>query len=264
MAELQHYGMKGMKWGVRRTPAQLGHSKTKKRPYRRTPQKLVEKGAKLKAELASDVIGRKITRSQAIPRGQSSGELFLQKGEKVQHISGIPFHSIRSGQLYVTADESDNAMYEAYLGAKLKRAGFEPRKVVLELKTDLKAPSSKNQYKIFSNFIKENRGQVETDIKKWLSNKGKDPVVAKAKKDLYDQFINSLEHPSASQKRFYNVLKENGYNAVLDEHDITGSWMQSQRPLIVMDTLNSIGSFKVSNLDTEDFQKALEKLIRSL
>lgn len=27
--ELEHFGIKGMKWGVRRTPAQLGHRKEK-------------------------------------------------------------------------------------------------------------------------------------------------------------------------------------------------------------------------------------------
>ncbi len=30
MAELEHYGIKGMKWGVRRTPEQLGHKSLKK------------------------------------------------------------------------------------------------------------------------------------------------------------------------------------------------------------------------------------------
>lgn len=30
-SELYHYGVKGMKWGVRRTPEQLGHNPTKKK-----------------------------------------------------------------------------------------------------------------------------------------------------------------------------------------------------------------------------------------
>lgn len=204
-----------------------------------------------------------MTKSQAIPRGHSSGETTLRKGEKVQHISGVPFTKLRSGQLYVSADQSDNDMYEAYLGAKLKRAGFSPKKVVLELKTDLKAPSSKGQYQIFKEFAKDNRSQIETDVKNWLSKKGKVPTVSKDMKELYDQFINSVESTSESQKRFYSILKQKGYNAVLDEHDVTGSWMQAQRPLIIMDAVNTIGSFKVSELEAQDMQKALDRLIRS-
>lgn len=41
--ELQHYGIKGMKWGVRRTPEQLGYAKANVSPYRTTPKRLVEK-----------------------------------------------------------------------------------------------------------------------------------------------------------------------------------------------------------------------------
>ena len=37
-AELIHYGVKGMKWGVRRTPAQLGH--------RRKPKKIAKRSRK--------------------------------------------------------------------------------------------------------------------------------------------------------------------------------------------------------------------------
>lgn len=261
--ELQHYGVKGMKWGIRRTPEELGHVRSQDSPYRSTPRKLIEKGAKLKSELAETIIGKDVTRSQVIPRRHISKETSLKKGDKVQHISGVPFSKVQPGQLYVSANAKDNAMYEAYLGAKLKRAGFDPKRVVLELKTDLKAPSSKGQYKMFKEFVKSNRAQVESDIRKWLINKGKDPDVRSDLKELYDQFINSVETTSESQKQFYSMLRRKGYNAVLDEHDITGSWMQAERPLIIMDTMNTIGSVTVSDLDVKDFQVALDKLIRS-
>lgn len=34
--EIYHYGIKGMKWGIRRTPEELGHYTSSKRPYRST------------------------------------------------------------------------------------------------------------------------------------------------------------------------------------------------------------------------------------
>lgn len=263
MAELEHYGIKGMKWGVRRTPEQLGYKKSKSSPYRKTPKRLVEKGATLKTELAKSILDRSVTKSQVVPRNQDSSEVSLPKGSKVQHISGVPFTKAKAGQLYVTADQNDNDMYTAFLGAKLKRAGFDPKKVVMDLKEDIRAPSSKEQYKIFSSFLKQNQQEVESDVRDWLSSKGKDSTVATNKKDLYDQFINSAERSSNSRSKFYDTLKQKGYNAVLDEHDITGSWMQSQKPLIIMDTMSTIGNVKVTDLDVSDMQKALDRLIRS-
>lgn len=263
MNELQHYGVKGMKWGVRRTPEQLGHISAKSRPYRSTPKKLVQKGLDLKQDLAKNQLGRNVSKSQILARNRDSGETSLKKGDKVRHVSGIPFDKMKSGQLYVTATKYDDDMYAAYLGSKLKRAGFNPKQVVINLKTDLKAPSSKDQYKIFNQFLKENRKQVESDIGDWLSSKGKDQTAATGKKDIYDQFINAAERPSKSQKKFYDELKKRGYNAVLDEHDITGSWMQAQKPLIIMDTLSTLGNFKVSDLTENSMREALDRVVKS-
>lgn len=260
--DVLHYGIKGMKWGVRRTPEQLGHISKSNRPYRKTSKKLVDKGADLKIELAKDIIGRTITKSQAVPRNQDSGETNIKSGDKVYHVTGIPIEGLKSNQLYVSKDNKDNDMYAAYLGAKLKRAGFNPQQAILTLKTDLKAPSSKQQYKLFSDFFKNNKALVIRDIETWLRSKGKDSIIGKNEKDIYDQFINSVEGRSQSQKKFYDLLKSKGYNALIDEHDITGSWMQSQRPLIIMDTLHTIGDVDVKDLTVSEMKLALDRLIK--
>lgn len=79
---------------------------------------------------------------------------------------------------------------------------------------------------------------------------------------LYNLFANSIEKSSASQKLFYDELKKNGYNAVVDEHDITGSWMQGRKPLIIMDVLSVVGNINVSTLSIEKMKTALDELMK--
>lgn len=259
---LQHYGVKGMKWGVRRTPEQLGHRSASSRPYKRTSKHLVEKGVSTKQQLAKDVLGRDLGYSEIRRRKQDSGPTDIKKGSKVQHISGVPFNKLNKGQLYVTAMEGDNHLYESFLGMRLLNKGFDPKKIVLELKEDISAPSSKQQYKMFKDFASKNREQIEKDVTAWAKSKNKDIPSMSKNEDLYEHFMNSIEKASSSQKAFYAYLKKSGYNAVLDEHDITGSWMQGEKPLIIMNPLSSIGSIKVEDLTPQSMEKALDAWLK--
>lgn len=268
MADLEHHGILGQKWGIRRyqnkdgTFTAAGKKRYSDSPYRSTPKQLVDKGITTKQNLSKEIFGKDFSRSQLTPRGRDSGAVVLKKGQTVQHISGVKFDKVKPGQLYVTANPKDDDMYTSFLGSRLLSKGFDPQKVVMELKTDLKAPSSREQYKIFQSFLKENRNQIESDISDWLKEKGKDSSVKSDTKELYDQFINAAERSSISQKEFYKTLKSKGYNAVIDEHDITGSWMQAQKPLIIMDTMNTIGNISVEKLDVNDMLAALDRLMK--
>ena len=71
-SELYHYGVKGMKWGVRRTPEQLGHIR-----------KGIEKSAKssiIKEAIASGTVKKEINKekqSRHTLHGHSAGRSYL-------------------------------------------------------------------------------------------------------------------------------------------------------------------------------------------
>lgn len=237
--ELYHYGVKRRSgrypWG------------SGKKPYQGDP--IVKKGVRKKKELAKN-IGVDLKNYQTNQNRPMGEAVNLKKGDKVQHI-GVNFSGKRKGQMYVTALETDNKLYEAFLSLNLLSKGYEPKKVTLTLSEDLKSPERKEQKKIFDSFYSQNKEQVDKDLKKWASEKNKKLA------DVYDDFMNSLEKSSNSQKMFYDELRKRGYNAVLDEHDIEGSWIQGSSPLIIMDQLTTIGDFEIKNLNTTRLKKAL-------
>ena len=188
-------------------------------------------------------------------------EISLKKGEKVQHVSGINFDSIRKGNLYVTFDQYDNVLYKALLGGKLRNAGYDPKTVSLELSKSLKAPSSNAQYDLYKKFKSQNKETFDQYMNQFYKSKGKQRPTDE--KEEYIDFTESLEKSSDVQKQFYNSLKEKGYNAVLDEHDRLGSWMQAKRPLIIMDALDVVGDVKVQDISKEEIVLNLETLYKN-
>lgn len=261
---LQHYGVP-RKSG--RYPYGSG-----KRPYQRTSRALVEKGRDTKIQLAKDVLGKTISKSQATARNlrEPDSPTTVKTGSKISHVTGVPINKIRSGQMYVSVDEYDKRLYDAFLGMRLKSKGFNPQRLDMVLKRDLNAPSRKEQMEVFNEIFKEDQNKVYSDVSEWMTNKGKFNSVeegvkalkAKSKKDFYMDFNNSLEKSTDTAKKYYDELKRRGYNAVVDEHDISGSWMQGKKPIILMDALSMVGDFKVTDLSTKELRKSLEEWLR--
>lgn len=192
----------------------------------------------------------------------------IKKGGKIQHITGVDIKNLKSDQLYVTGNEYDNKLYEAFLSSMLKKKGWSAKKLELVAKEEIKAPSSNDQKEIFKNFYEGNKSKVLSDMADWMVQKGKaqnkesaiKQESSKSDKEIYLDFVNFLETKSDSRTGFYGILKQKGYNAVFDEHD-RYSWIQAKYPFIVMNALESIGSMKITDLSDSQINKALSDWI---
>lgn len=80
---LMHYGVKGMKWGVRRTPEQLGHRKKKKLNAGDVKKRAAEVGAKAAgaARKAANAVGES-TKKAAKVVGESAKKAAEEKKER--------------------------------------------------------------------------------------------------------------------------------------------------------------------------------------
>ena len=77
--ELQHHGIKGMKWGIRRTPAQLGHKvSSKSKKFTKEDGKLVGTGRKAKRQEIKDK-KKEVLSSRSAKKLYENADLFTTK-----------------------------------------------------------------------------------------------------------------------------------------------------------------------------------------
>lgn len=250
---LQHYGVLGMKWGVRRyqnydgTLTNVGRMRAK--------------GAKRKASLIKENFGEEVSEKKFMrPEKDSSKSVHLKAGEKVNHVTPNSFEKLREGQdLFISATEHDKNLYRSMLTMQMKRKGFGKDTPIHEveflLKQDLNSPSNAEQREIFNKVYNGNKKVFDDDIREYYKKGNKNST------DVYDMFMKSLDKSGQQSKTlFYEALRKAGYNAVLDQHDVDNSWMGASHPLIVMDAVNTLGEMHVSDISDDDIKKSLKWL----
>lgn len=249
--ELKHFGVKGMKWGIRRYEDKTGH--------------LTPAGKKKYDDYEYD--GKQSFKKKSVRKQKdeiNSKSRTIKSGTEFQTITRGQYKSGKKNRLYTAYTDYDKNMYADMMGNFMYDGrGY---KNTFMVKKDISVASDKDVVNAFMKIAKENPEQVAKDMAKahnenaiFMEKTAKsyqkkiskldDPESKKARK-LAEEFVSNAvlsKKAETSSNNFYANLVKQGFDALSDVNDRKGT---AQDPLIIlnMDKLNQTGSMKLTKM----------------
>lgn len=216
--ELMHYGVLGMKWGVRRyQPYGSGGYTPKGKSKLDGPigKKALSMDKDTKARIRNNQYRRyfiKYATGEDVEsvlktkkRNSPDEKVYFKKGNTVQHITtkDTDVKPEKDRVLFVTADENDKKLYSSVLAASIfKHTKNTPVKAVeFKLKKDLIAPSKRKSIEIFKEQYKKNKKEYIDLFSETLSRFARN-------EDFKDRFTEEEKDPNTFRNRFNSNMKK--------------------------------------------------------
>lgn len=207
-----------------------------------------------------------------IDKAQSDVDYAIPKGYTLHRQVGFKDFDLSKAKgkaLYVTTNESDRAAYMNFLK---DFSGTGKRfDVALETTKDILAPSDTKAREIFDRVWNSNP-QYQTELRKTLTNTFSQIMnvdtdnpfvkqqVEKFLKDPFYAGVYAICKQGADTEILREAYKEQGYNALIDYHDVMDKF--SKTPLILFDAENTLVKTGETYVDDAMKKKGLETLLK--
>lgn len=266
-SDLVHYGVKGMKWGVRKEDRTYS---TESKAERKASKKAL-------AELSGDVgikrlVARPFTKEDYDKLDK--GKQFFEKGSTFRRVSSNSAETL-SGRKYVSHLPEDSALYRAMLpandriifnfgGRKSYKRGYE-----IEYKTvqKLSAPSEKERVDTFIELMSQPTVQLPGSNKaitgrEYLARAGYAAELKKLSDQeaglrFYKDFNTTAWTDEPINAAYFNSIKDKGYNAIIDDND---RGYVSKAPMILLDPEGTVSVKSVRKLTADEINQEQRRL----
>lgn len=288
--ELCHFGVRGMKWGVRKEEI-IGNEKPRKPSYydrskadylsRGFSESDAENLAKRKATIrtAAFIVGGVtlavgaafVARHYMI----ENKDTILKTGSKTFHIDRDIVKDLEPGRnFYVTVDQADRKAYQWRLNNPRGVARIER---TFETTKNIRIPSPKKSKLLYDEFLKDPNSK-ELVENAFIRAFGKEEGLKSlnyesfvtygpyfSKNDSWHPLLSFTEQGEQAWKSYQNFLMDKGYQGLLDANDRAKSHgFNVERPAIIFDAANHLKEVSRQTLSGKSKLKAAIPTIREV
>ena len=263
---LEHYGVKGMKWGKRAagyaTKLYDDHKENLRYKYIKSGLNEEQVEQKLQKRLKNEKRAALAVGAAAATYGAYKGAKFLkdefgtQTFKKGDKINSVMANDIDYGRhFYAYDNKKDGLKYDNLRLKDLNNVGYQGYRITTKFTDDAKIASNRAAKKEFKRLMKtdkEFRDSVKANAKRSLRIKSR-----------YGSFNTNMPYADVNQwKKFTDTMRKKGYSGIKDINDRKYSGFDSKNPIILFDEkkMKQVGKEAIK-VNSGEYNKQVGKMV---